>query len=104
MFGSLWPRASEARSEGDLASAVPADASSAAQVNGVVGMSTAVADRASIRFASSFYLALASACSVEDAFEQARADVELGEMGQDAVPNLLAKRCDPAGVFLVREG
>jgi hypothetical protein len=75
----------------------------AREIDCVVGMSTSVGDRASIRFASCFYLALASACSIEDAFEQARADVELGEMGQDAVPTLLAKRCAPARVFLVRE-
>jgi hypothetical protein len=75
----------------------------AREIDCVVGMSTAVGDRASIRFASCFYLALASACSVEDAFEQARADVELGERGQDAVPTLLAKRCAPTGVFLVKE-
>jgi hypothetical protein len=74
----------------------------AEHIDCVVGMSTAVADRAAIRFSSAFYLAVASGCSVQDAFEQALADIELGEMGGDEVPALLARRCDPAEVFLVK--
>jgi len=74
----------------------------AEHIDCVVGMSTAVADRAAIRFASAFYRALASGCSVLDAFELSRADIELGEMGEDEVPTLLARRCDPADVFLIK--
>lgn len=76
----------------------------AEHIDCVVGMSTAVADRAAIRFSSAFYLAVASGCSVQDAFEQALADIELGEMGGDEVPALVARRCDPAEVFLIKGG
>jgi hypothetical protein len=74
----------------------------AEHVDCVVGMSTAVGDQAAIRFATAFYLAVASGCSVEEAFEQAKADIELGEMGEDEIPTLLARRCDPGEVFLVQ--
>lgn len=75
----------------------------AEHIDCVIGMSKEVGDKAAIRFASSFYLAVASGCSVEDAFEQARANIELGEMGQDDIPTLLTRRCDPASVVLVAE-
>jgi hypothetical protein len=73
----------------------------AEHIDCVVGMSTAVGDAAAIRFATAFYLAVGSGCSVQDSFEQAQADIELGEMGEDAIPTLLARRCDPGQVFLV---
>jgi hypothetical protein len=73
----------------------------AEHIDCVIGMSTAVSDEAAIRFAPAFYLAVASGCSVKDAFEQARANIELGELGEDEAPSLVAKRCDPGEVFLV---
>jgi hypothetical protein len=76
----------------------------AEHIDCVVGMSTAVGDVAAIRFATAFYLAVGSGCSVQDAFDQAQADIELGEMGQEAIPTLLARRCDPGQVFLVKGG
>jgi len=75
----------------------------AEHIDCVVGMSSTVSDAAAIRFAAAFYLAIASGYSVADAFEQAKADIELGEMGEDEIPSLLAKRCDPGRVFLVTE-
>ncbi len=76
----------------------------AEHIDCVVGMSTAVSDAAAIRFSTAFYLSVASGCSVEEAFEQAKADIELGELGEDEVPSLVAKRCDPGKVFLVTAG
>jgi len=76
----------------------------AEHVDCVVGMSTAVADRAAIRFAAAFYLAVASGCNVRASFDQACADVEVGELGQDEVPTLVARRCDPAKLILVGPG
>jgi hypothetical protein len=69
----------------------------------VVGMSAAVPDPVAIRFAAAFYQAAASGCSVEDSFEHARSDIELGELGGEELPVLLARRCDPAEVFLVKD-
>jgi hypothetical protein len=76
----------------------------AEHIDCVVGMSMEVGDGAAIRFAAAFYHAVASGCSIERAFELAKADIELGEMGEAEIPILLAKRCDPGKVFLVTGG
>lgn len=76
----------------------------AEQVDCVVGMSTQVSDPVAIRFASAFYQAVASGVSVKEAVEQARADIELGEMDGAEVPILVARRCDPSRVVLVAGG
>jgi hypothetical protein len=76
----------------------------AEHIDCVVGMAVTVADRAAVRFAAAFYLAVASGCSVQEAFDQACADIDVGERGQDEVPRLVARRCDPARVILVRAG
>ncbi|HKV09414.1 MAG TPA: CHAT domain-containing protein [Thermoanaerobaculia bacterium] len=73
-------------------------------VDCVVGMSTAVLDQAAIRFAATFYQSLAFGSSVQAAFEMCCADIELGELGQDAVPQLLAERQDPAGIVFAEPG
>jgi hypothetical protein len=62
------------------------------EVDCVVGMSTAVADLAAIRFAAKFYEALAYGQDVRAAFDLACSDIEINELGQDAVPHLLARR------------
>ncbi|HSS47354.1 MAG TPA: CHAT domain-containing protein, partial [Thermoanaerobaculia bacterium] len=64
----------------------------AQEVDCVVGMATAVADRAAIRFAAKFYEALAFGQTVQAAFDLACSDIEINELGQDAVPHLLARR------------
>jgi len=64
----------------------------AQEVDCVVGMSIAVADRAAIRFAAKFYEALAFGQNVRAAFDMACSDIEINELGQDAVPHLLARR------------
>jgi hypothetical protein len=74
----------------------------AEHIDCVVGMSASVADRAAVRFASSFYMAIAWGYSVQQAFDQACADIEVGELGQDEVPRLVTRRCDPAGLVLVQ--
>jgi hypothetical protein len=76
----------------------------AEHIDCVVGMSAAVLDRVAIRFGAAFYRAVASGCSVQAAFDQAGADIEIGESGQDDVPHLLARRCNPAEVVLVKAG
>lgn len=74
----------------------------AEHVDCVVGMSTAVLDQAAIRFAATFYQSLAFGSSVHDAFEMCCADIELGELGQDSVPQLLAVRQDPDGIVFAK--
>jgi hypothetical protein len=64
----------------------------AQEVDCVIGMATAVEDTAAIRFAAVFYEALAYGSDVRAAYELGRADVVVGEMGQDAVPQLIVRR------------
>src|SRR6185436_2206701 len=64
----------------------------AQEIDCVVGMATAVADLAAIRFAAVFYEALASGSDVRAAFDLGRADIMVGEMKQDAVPQLVVRR------------
>ena len=64
----------------------------AQEIDCVVGMSTTVADLAAIRFAAVFYEALAYGSDVRAAFELCRADVVVGQLNQDAVPQLLTRR------------
>jgi len=73
----------------------------AEKIDCVVGMSTRISDPAALRFSSAFYLALGSGTSVLDAFEQARSDIELGEIEESEAPVLIARNADPARVFLV---
>jgi hypothetical protein len=72
----------------------------AEHIDCVIGMSTAVADRAAIRFAAAFYQAVAYGRSVRDAYEQGCADLDLAELGQQGVPRLIAVRRDPGTVIL----
>jgi hypothetical protein len=74
----------------------------AREVDCVIGMSDEVLDRAAILFAANFYQALAFGCSVKAAFDLCRADIEVGEMRQDAVLQLVAVRRDPDAVVFVR--
>lgn len=74
----------------------------AREVDCVIGMSEEVLDRAAIRFAANFYQALAFGCSVKAAFELCLADIEVGEMHQDTIPQLVAVRKDPETVVFVR--
>jgi hypothetical protein len=64
----------------------------AREIDCVVGMSTTVADLAAIRFAAVFYEALASGSDVRAAFDLCCADVVVGQLKQDAVPQLLTRR------------
>jgi hypothetical protein len=66
----------------------------------IVGMSTAVADRAAIRFAAVFYEALASGSSIQAAFDMGCSDVDVLEMGQDVVPRLVAARRSAESIVL----
>jgi len=68
----------------------------------VIGMSTAVIDRVAIRFAASFYQAIAYGYSVRAAFDLGCADIEIGELGQEAVPRLIALRKNPEKIVFAR--
>lgn len=58
----------------------------------VVGMRRAIGDRAAVRFAASFYRALAFGCSVANAFEQGLVSLELEGIGEADTPELIVRR------------
>jgi hypothetical protein len=74
----------------------------AEHIDCVVGMSTEVIDQVAIRFAASFYQALAFGCNVQAAFEMSCSDLDIGDLGQAGVPRLLSTRCNPETVSFVR--
>lgn len=70
----------------------------------VVGMSTAIGDRAATRFAVSFYQALAFGSSVEMAFQLACAQIDLDGLGESRTPQLIAFRQNPGEIYFVKDG
>ena len=69
----------------------------------VIGMSTAISDEAAIKFATSFYRALANGLSVKSAFELGLNDLDLQSIPEAGTPKLkFALGMDPAKVMLVK--
>lgn len=73
----------------------------ARDIDCVVGMSTAIGDRASIRFSSAFYQALAFGSSVEMAFQLGCSQIDLDGLDEASTPQLIAFRKDPGEVVFV---
>jgi hypothetical protein len=74
----------------------------AEHVDCVVGMRRAIGDRAAVRFAASFYRALAFGRSVANAFEQGLVSLELEGIGESDTPSLVVRAgVDPDAVVLV---
>jgi hypothetical protein len=68
----------------------------------VIGMGSRFSDEASIAFAAAFYRALGFGRSVQNAFEQARASLQIENIPEEDTPRLLAREgVDPATVILV---
>lgn len=77
----------------------------AAHVDSVVGMRRAIDDRARVRFAASFYRALAFGRSVANAFDQGLVSLDLEGTGASDIPDLVVKRpgVDAATILLVTD-
>lgn len=75
----------------------------AKDIDCVVGMSTAIEDRAATRFAAAFYQALAFGSSVEDSFNLACAQIDLDGSGTADAPQLIAFRQDPGEIVFTEE-
>jgi hypothetical protein len=73
----------------------------AEHIDCVVGMSTAITDKAAIHFAAAFYQALGYGRDVKTAFALGRAQIDLENIPEAQTPQLLATRVDPAQVVLV---
>jgi len=75
----------------------------AKHVRCVIGMSDAIHDEASISFSSAFYQALGFGESIHTAFELARNQLQLENLGHDEIPQLIVgNRTDPAAIYLAR--
>lgn len=69
----------------------------------VIGMSTAIRDRAAITFAASFYRAIGFGRSVQEAFEQGKVAFLLEGIPEDRIPILLHRpEVDPSKIFLCK--
>lgn len=66
----------------------------------VIGMSSAIGDKAAIAFSSSFYQALGFGRSLGKAFELGCSRIELDGLNQEDIPKLIAPEIDPHTVFL----
>jgi hypothetical protein len=70
----------------------------------VIGMKSAIRDEAAIKFASAFYLAIASECSVQEAFERGVTEIMLWGIPDEDVPQLLCRdTVDPTKTFLLEK-
>ena len=74
----------------------------AEQIDCVIGMSTAISDRAAIQFSAAFYQALGFGRDVETAFKLACNQLDLQSIAEADTPKLIATRCDPRTVVLGR--
>lgn len=70
----------------------------------VIGMSTTISDEAAIKFATSFYRALANGQSIKSAFELGLNDLDLQSIPEAGTPKLkYAPGVDPAKVILIKD-
>lgn len=75
----------------------------AEKIDCVIGMSTAVLDRVAIRFSASLYQAIAFGYDLRAAFDLSCSDIEIGELHQEAVPQLVALHRDPREIVFIPE-
>lgn len=73
----------------------------AKEIDCVIGMSTAIGDRAALQFSSAFYQALAFGSSVEMAFHLGCAQIDLDGLDEGSTPQLIAFKKDPGEVVFV---
>jgi tetratricopeptide (TPR) repeat protein len=62
-----------------------------ATIDCAIGMNDAIEDRAALKFAAHFYQSLAFGCSVEEAFELARNQLDIEEIKGSHIPELLVR-------------
>jgi hypothetical protein len=75
----------------------------AEHVECVVGMTTAVGDRAAISFAAAFYQALAYGADVQTAFELGCMHVQPASPGEESTPKLIALRHKASEILLAAD-
>jgi hypothetical protein len=75
----------------------------AQHIDCVIGMSTAITDESSIRFAAAFYQALGFGRDVKTAFDLGCSQIDLESLAEQDTPKLLAVKGDPRQMIFVRE-
>jgi len=70
----------------------------AQEIDCVIGMSTAIGDRAAVSFSSAFYQALAFGSSVETAFQLGCAQIDLAGLNEGSTPQLIAYGKEPGEI------
>ncbi|WP_413167313.1 tetratricopeptide repeat protein [Capilliphycus salinus ALCB114379] len=76
----------------------------AESIDCVIGMNTAINDQAAIDFAATFYGAIASGRSVEQAFKQAKAALMASQISEAKIPELIHReQINPAEIILVSD-
>lgn len=75
----------------------------AEHIDCVVGMSNRISDSAAISFASAFYRALGFGKDVRTAFNLGCNQIDIENLGEQDIPQLIAKRCDPDKIIFVKE-
>jgi hypothetical protein len=74
----------------------------AEHIDCVIGMTDSISDGSAIRFARAFYSSLGYGQSLQTAFDLGCAQIGLERPEEERIPRLLAPRCDPARLALVR--
>jgi hypothetical protein len=69
-------------------------------IDGVVGMSIAITDKAAISFATAFYQALGYGRNLKTAFDLGCVQIDMENLNEQDTPKLLALKSDPREIFL----
>ena len=69
-------------------------------IDTVVGMSTAIGDRAAISFSAAFYQALAYGRDLNTAFELGCLQIDLDNIPESETPKLIAPKANPKAIYL----
>jgi hypothetical protein len=69
----------------------------------VIGMSQEIGDKPAISFATSFYQALAYGKDIKTAFELGCIEIDMESLGDQNVPQLIARNVDPSSVTFIGE-
>ncbi|HNT24965.1 MAG TPA: CHAT domain-containing protein, partial [Anaerolineales bacterium] len=75
----------------------------AQHIDQVIGMSSAISDQASIKFAAAFYQAVGFGRDLQTAFELGCLQIDLENLNEQNIPKSLSLNKDPRTIFLVTE-
>jgi hypothetical protein len=74
----------------------------AEHIDCVIGMTSAVSDKAAINFATAFYHALGYGRDVKTAFDLGCIQIDMENLGEEDTPRLIANRLDPKDIKFIK--